>query len=67
MVLFRIFATFGVVGVFALVTLSTATVGIVKPDATGTVWVAISTFMGLITLVTAVTLYHFHLITNTRL
>jgi len=66
MVLFRLFATFGVIAIFGLVTLSAAVVGYVTPDPTGTVWVAISAFMGLMTFVMAVTLYQFRLTTRTR-
>lgn len=64
--LFRLFVQFGAVGIFALVTLSTAVVGTVTPDPTGTVWFAISAFMGLMTLVLSMTLYQFHIIGRPR-
>lgn len=64
--LFHAFATFGVIGVFGLVTLSTAAVGVLTPDPTGTVWIAMAAFMGLMTLVLSMALYQFHVIGRPR-
>jgi hypothetical protein len=59
MSLFHLFSTFGVIAVFGLVSLSAAAVGFLTPDPTGgVIWVAISAYMGLVTILTTVTLYN---------
>ena len=58
MSLFHLFSTFGVIAVFGLVSLSTAAVGFLTPTPMGVIWVAISAYMGLVTILTTVTLYN---------
>lgn len=62
---FRLFATYGAVGVFAIVTATTAGMGILEAGPTGMIWIAISAFMGLMTLILTMGVYRFHLITHT--
>ena len=58
MSVFRLFATFGVIAVFGLVSLSTAAVGFLTPTPADVVWVAISAYMGLVTILTAIMLFN---------
>jgi len=64
MSLFHLFTTFGVIAVFGLVALTAAAIGILTPDPTGVIWTAISAFMVLLTVLTAVTLYNRRTITR---
>jgi len=66
MSLFHIFTTFGLIVVFGLVALSTAVAGFLTPGPMGIIWAAISGYMGLLTVLTAVTLYNHQTAQQTR-